>query len=51
VRSDSRASAAAGEPSIAGVRERLARLFADHASLDVSVSAHARYARLLIPAS
>jgi len=31
------------------VRERLARLFAGAASLDVSVSADARHARLLIP--
>ena len=51
VRSNSRGSAAAAEPNIAGVRERLARLFAGGASLDVSVSADARQARLLIPAS
>jgi hypothetical protein len=49
VRSDSRAGAPAGEAHIAGVRERLARLFAGQATLDVSVSAEARYARLLIP--
>jgi hypothetical protein len=51
VRSNSRGSAASAEPNIAGVRERLARLFAGAASLDVSVSADARHARLLIPAS
>ena len=51
VRSDSGGHAAAGEPSIAGVRERLAGLFAGDASLDVSVSADARHARLLIPAA
>jgi LytS/YehU family sensor histidine kinase len=51
VRSNSRGSAATAEPNIAGVRERLARLFAGSASLDVSVSADARQARLLIPAS
>ena len=51
VRSNSRGSAAAAEPNIAGVRERLARLFAGSASLDVSVSTDARHARLLIPAS
>ena len=51
VRSDSRAAEAPTEPNIAGVRERLARLFAGAASLDVSVSADARQARLLIPAS
>lgn len=49
VRSDSRASAPAGEAHIAGVRERLARLFAGQASLDVNVGPDARYARLLIP--
>jgi hypothetical protein len=51
VRSNSRGGAASAEPNIAGVRERLARLFAGGASLDVSVSADARQARLLIPAS
>jgi len=51
VRSNSRGGDAAAEPNIAGVRERLARLFAGGASLDVSVSADARHARLLIPAS
>jgi hypothetical protein len=51
VRSNSRGGSAAAEPNIAGVRERLTRLFAGHASLDVSVSAHTRHARLLIPAS
>ena len=51
VRSNSSASASSAEPNIAGVRERLARLFAGAASLDVSVSADARHARLLIPAS
>jgi hypothetical protein len=51
VRSNSRGSAASAEPSIAGVRERLARLFAGGASLDVSVGPDARHARLLIPAS
>src|SRR5437870_3260211 len=51
VRSNSRGSAAAAEPNIAGVRERLARLFAGGASLDVSVGPDARHARLLIPAS
>ena len=51
VRSNSRATAASAEPNIAGVRERLARLFAGAASLDVSVSPDARQARLLIPAS
>ena len=51
VRSDSRAAEAPSEPNIAGVRERLARLFAGAASLDVRVSADARHARLLIPAS
>ncbi|HEY3075798.1 MAG TPA: hypothetical protein VGJ74_11550 [Burkholderiales bacterium] len=51
VRSDSRGGTAPAEPNIAGVRERLARLFAGAASLDVSVSADARQARLLIPAS
>ena len=50
VRCDSRAGAPTGEAHIAGVRERLARLFPGHASLDVSVSADARQARLLIPA-
>jgi hypothetical protein len=49
VRSDSRASAPAGEAHIAGVRERLARLFAGQAKLDVNISPDARYARLLIP--
>ena len=49
VRSDSRAGAPVGEAHIAGVRERLARLFAGHATLDVSVSAGARQARLSIP--
>jgi len=49
VRSNSSASASSAEPNIAGVRERLARLFAGAASLDVSVSADARHARLLIP--
>jgi two-component system LytT family sensor kinase len=49
VRSDSRASAPAGEAHIAGVRERLARLFAGQAKLDVNISPEARYARLLIP--
>jgi sensor histidine kinase YesM len=51
VRSNSRGGAASTETNIAGVRERLARLFAGSASLDVSVSADARHARLLIPAS
>ena len=51
VRSNSNADSASAEPGIAGVRERLTRLFADTASLDVSVSADARQARLLIPAS
>ena len=51
VRSNSRGSAASTEPNIAGVRERLARLFAGGASLDVSVGPDARHARLLIPAS
>jgi hypothetical protein len=50
VRSDSRAGAPAGEAHIAGVRERLARLFAGHATLDVNVSASAREVRLSIPA-
>lgn len=49
VRSDSRAGAPAGEAHIAGVRERLARLFAGHATLDVNVSAGAREVRLSIP--
>jgi len=51
VRSNSRGSSASAEPNIAGVRERLARLFAGGASLDVSVGPDARQARLLIPAS
>jgi hypothetical protein len=51
VRSNSVGSAASTESNIAGVRERLARLFAGHASLDVTVSAGARQARLQIPAS
>ena len=51
VRSNSVGSAASTEPNIAGVRERLARLFAGHASLDVTISADARHARLQIPAS
>ena len=51
VRSDSHASAEDAEPGIAGVRERLARLFAGGATLDVSIGPHARQARLLIPAS
>ena len=50
VRSNSVGSAASAEPNIAGVRERLARLFAGHASLDVTISADARHARLQIPA-
>jgi hypothetical protein len=49
VRSDSRAGAPVGEAHIAGVRERLARLFAGEATLDVSESPDARFARLLIP--
>lgn len=49
VRSDSPGSAPLAEPEISGVRERLMRLFAGHASLDVSVTADAREARLLIP--
>jgi len=51
VRSNSVGSAASTEPNIAGVRERLARLFAGHASLDVTISADARHVRLQIPAS
>src|SRR3989441_6795411 len=51
VRSNSRGGAPSTEPNIAGVRERLARLFAGSASLDVSVGPDARQARLLIPAS
>ncbi|HSU64121.1 MAG TPA: histidine kinase [Burkholderiales bacterium] len=51
VRSNSVGSAASTEPNIAGVRERLARLFADHASLDVTISADARHVRLQIPVS
>jgi hypothetical protein len=51
VRSNSRGNVAPAEPNIAGVRERLARLFAGGASLDVSVGPDARQARLLIPAS
>src|SRR6266850_476918 len=51
VRSNSVGSAASTEPDIAGVRERLARLFAGHASLDVTISADARHVRLQIPAS
>jgi len=50
VRSDSRAGAPTGEAHIAGVRERLARLFAGDATLDVSFSRGARHARLSIPA-
>ena len=50
VRSNSVGSATSAEPNIAGVRERLARLFAGHASLDVTISADARHARLQIPA-
>lgn len=50
VRSDSRSAAPATDADIAGVRERLMRLFAGHASLDVSITAEARQARLLIPA-
>lgn len=50
VRSNSVGSAASTEPNIAGVRERLARLFAGHASLDVTISADARHVRLQIPA-
>jgi hypothetical protein len=49
VRSDSRSAAPATDADIAGVRERLMRLFAGHASLDVSVTADARQARLSIP--
>jgi LytS/YehU family sensor histidine kinase len=51
VSSNSRGDGSASESNIAGVRERLSRLFAGQASLDVSVSADARQARLLIPAS
>jgi hypothetical protein len=51
VRSNSVGSAASTEPNIAGVRERLARLFAGHASLDVTIGADSRHARLQIPAS
>jgi len=51
VSSNSRGDANASESNIAVVRERLSRLFAGQASLDVSVSADARQARLLIPAS
>jgi len=50
VLSNSVGSAASTEPNIAGVRERLARLFAGHASLDVTISADTRHARLQIPA-
>jgi hypothetical protein len=49
VRSDSRGAAGATDADIAGVRERLMRLFAGHASLDVSVTADARQVRLSIP--
>ncbi len=51
VSSNSRGDGSASESNIAGVRERLSGLFAGQASLDVSVSADARRARLLIPAS
>jgi hypothetical protein len=51
VRSDSRGAAPSTDAHIAGVRERLARLFAGHAKLDVSVSTDARQVRLEIPAS
>ncbi len=51
VSSNSRGDAATSESTISSVRERLSRLFAGQASLDVSVSADARQARLLIPAS
>ena len=51
VSSNSTGDGRASESNIAGVRERLSRLFAGQASLDVSVSADARQARLLIPAS
>jgi hypothetical protein len=51
VSSNSRGDGSASESNIAGVRERLSGLFAGQASLDVSVSADAREARLLIPAA